>query len=56
LLQDVDELRERLGGGGERLDLLVCDLGKVPAEHSAEPSAVILERDVPAFGQAGEDD
>jgi len=31
LLQDVDELRERLGGGGERLDLLVCDLGKVPA-------------------------
>jgi hypothetical protein len=23
LLQDVDELRERLGGGGEGLDLLV---------------------------------
>jgi hypothetical protein len=32
LLQDVDELREPLGGGGERLDLLVWDLGKVPAE------------------------
>src|ERR1700735_4175242 len=56
LLQDVDELRERLGGGGERLDLLVCDLGEVPAENGAEPSAVILERVVPAFGQGDEDD
>src|SRR6266545_4895608 len=55
LLQDVDELRERLGGGGERLDLLVCDLGKVPAENSAEPSAVLLERDVAALGQVDED-
>jgi hypothetical protein len=44
LLQDAGELRERGGGGGERLDLLVCDLGQVPAEDSAEPSAVILER------------
>jgi hypothetical protein len=56
LLQDVDKLRERLGGGGERLDLLVCYLGQVPAENSAEPSAVILERDVPVFGQGDEDD
>src|SRR5580704_14535746 len=56
LLQDVDELRERLGGGGERLDLIVCDLGKVPAENSAEPSAVMLKRDVPAAGQVDQDD
>jgi hypothetical protein len=56
LLQDVDELRERLGGGRECRDLLVCDLGKVPAENSAEPSAVILERDVPAFCQVDEND
>ena len=31
-------------------------IGKVPAENDAEPSAVILERNVPAFGQADEDD
>jgi hypothetical protein len=49
LLQDIDELRERVGGGGERPDLLVGDLGQAPAENSAEPSAVVLERDVPAF-------
>jgi len=52
----VDELRERLSGGGERHDLLVCDPGEVPAENSAEPSAVILERDVPAGGQVDQDE
>jgi hypothetical protein len=56
LLQDIDKLRERGGGRGERLDLLVRDLGQVPAENSAEPSTVILERDVPAFGHVDEDD
>jgi hypothetical protein len=31
LLQEVDELRERLGCGGKRLDLLVRDPGEVDA-------------------------
>src|SRR5580700_28677 len=56
VLQDADELRERLGGDGESRDLFVCGLGEVPAENRAEPSAVLLERDVPAVGQGDQDD
>jgi short subunit dehydrogenase-like uncharacterized protein len=43
--KDVDELRQRLGGGAQRLDLFVGDLGEVTAENVAEPSVVVLDCD-----------
>ena len=55
LLQEIDELCERLGRSGQRLDLLVRDLGKVRADNGAEPSAVIRQGGAPATCQVDED-
>src|SRR6266446_2827613 len=56
LLQERDKLGERLGRGGELVDLLICDLGEVGAECFSDPFAVGLEREAPALGQVDEDD
>jgi hypothetical protein len=62
LLQDVDEPRERLGGGGERRDLLVCDLGtsRLPVQWltdgavRARVARQARMTDLPAAGPAGD--
>ena len=44
LLQESDELGDRVGRAGKRLNLLVWDLGEIAAEQLARAGAVVLER------------
>ena len=46
---------ERLGCGGECLDLLIWDFGEVAAEQLADACPVVLERDETAVGQVDQD-
>src|SRR4051794_13774171 len=56
LLQDGDKLRERFGGGRERVDLLVGHLGQAGAERGAGLRAEVRDGGDPRLGQLDEDD
>jgi hypothetical protein len=54
LLKESDELGDRVGRAGERLNLLVWDLGEVGAEQLARAGAVVLERAGTDVGEVNE--